>query len=86
MPDTARALVDYVDQNKGAEASSVIIEIVLASCHPDFVMSLVSATALPSSLRRAISDYLTYILLHGLTREEQQKLFAWAQAKMLAGP
>ena len=86
LPESALALVDYVDQNTGTEASSVIIQIVLASSHPDFAMSLVSATALPSGLRRAISDYVTYVLVHGLSFEERRDLFAWAQAKMLEGP
>lgn len=86
LPDPALVLVDYVDRNPKSSASAVILEIVLASTHPDFVMSLFTATALSSSVRRAISDYLTYTLVHGLANEDQQNLFAWAQAKMLAGP
>jgi hypothetical protein len=48
-------------------------------------MSLATATTLPFSLCRAISDYLTYVFVHGLTDEERQNHFAWAQAKMLTG-
>jgi hypothetical protein len=78
-------VVAYLDQNTRLAASRVITGIVLASTHPDFVMSLATATTLPFSLCRAISDYLTYVFVYGLTDEERQNHFAWAQAKMLTG-
>jgi len=86
LPDSALALVAYVDQHARSEASLIIIEVVLASTHPDFVMSLVSACGLPSAVRRSIAGYLNHVLIHGLTDDERQTLFAWAQEKMLAGP
>jgi hypothetical protein len=86
FPLSAARLVDYVDAHGGTDEAMLLLEIVLASSHPDFVMSLASARLLPLELREAVCDFVRYVLLDGLTASKQQSLFSWAQRKMLAGP
>jgi hypothetical protein len=86
LPQSAARLVNYVDANGGTDDATLLLEIVLASSHPDFVMSLASARLLPLELREAVCDFVRYVLIDGLTPSHQQSLFLWAQRKMLAGP
>lgn len=86
LPLSAARLVDYVDAHGGTDDAMLLLEIVLASSHPDFVTSLASASLLPLELREAVCDFVRYVLIDGLTASQQQSLFSWAQHKMLAGP
>jgi hypothetical protein len=86
LPQPVSALMTYVERGQRTEVTYAVLEIILASCHPDFVMSLATARLLSPALRMAIADYLRHVLIHGLDDGQQTFLFNWAQDKMLAAP
>jgi hypothetical protein len=86
LPQPAVALITYAETEPRDEVVQVLVEIVLASTHPDFVMSLATACLLPQNLREAISDYLSYTLLTGLNEKQRNALFSWGEAWMLSRP
>jgi hypothetical protein len=86
LPESAVALIHYADAKPGSDEAQLAVETILAGSHPDFVMSLASASLMPPELRQAVSDFVRSALIDGLTQEQQRYLFSWAQRKMLAGP
>lgn len=85
MHDCAVTLVRHVEEHGGSENALVILEIILACTHPDFVMSPASAALLPGHLRDAIVNFMRIVLLEGLEEAQRGYLFSWAQRKMMAG-
>lgn len=86
LPESAVALMQYTDAKPGTDEALVAVETILAGAHPDFVMSLASARLLPPEVREAVSSFVRHVLIDGLTQEQQQYLFSWAQQRMMAGP
>lgn len=84
--DSTGTLIRHVEEHGGTEEALVILEIILACTHPDFVMSPANASLLPADLREAIADFLRTVLLKGLSEAQRGSLFSWAQRKMMAGP
>lgn len=86
LPESAATLIQYADAHPRADETLVLLEVIAAGSHPDFVMSLVSARLLPLELRATVVDFVRYVLIDGLAQEQQQFLFAWAQREMMDGP
>jgi|GEM_PF-3427948 len=86
MHDGAVTLIRHVEEHGGTDDALVILEIILACTHPDFVMSPASAAFLPANLREAVADFVRIVLLEGLSEAQRGSLFSWAQRKMMAGP
>lgn len=85
MHGGAVTLIRYVEEHGGTDDALVILEIILACTHPDFVMSPASAAFLPADLREAVADFMQTVLLDGLSEAQRGSLFCWAQREMMAG-
>lgn len=86
LPESTATLIQYADAHPGTDETLVLLEIIAACSHPDFVMSLASARLLPLELRANVLEFLRYVLIDGLAQEQQHFLFSWAQRKMMDGP
>jgi len=86
LPESAATLLQYADAHPGTDETLVLLEIITAGTHPDFVMSLASARLLPLELRATVAEFVRYALIDGLAQEQQHFLFSWAQRKMMDGP
>jgi hypothetical protein len=86
LPASAAALMRRADAHSGSDEALMIAQIFLSSAHPDFLISPAAVRLLHPELRAMIAGFLQEVLIDGLNEQQRNCLFAWAQAKMLAGP
>lgn len=86
MHQSAAPLIRHVEEHAGTADALIVLEIILACTHPDFVMSPANAAFLPAAVRRQVVEFLRSVLLDGIPEEQRASLFSWAQREMMAGP
>jgi hypothetical protein len=86
LQQSALELIRLVNDSAARDDNLVILEVILACAHPDFVMSPASAASLPTGPRTAVAAFVQTVLRDGLSDTERAFLFRWAQERMLSGP
>ena len=84
LPDSATALMNYVDRAGWTEHAEVVVQIMMSSVHPDIESSVATAACLPYQLRSSVAHYLTEILTGTLDNEQRHAIFSWTQCWALA--
>ena len=84
LPDSATALMNYVDAAGWTEHAEVVVQIMMSSVHPDIESSIATAACLPSHLRTSVAHFLIEILTGSLDNEQRHAIFAWTQCWALA--
>lgn len=84
LPDSIVTLMAYVDDAGWTEQAELIVHIVMASVHPDVEASVASAAFLPRSVRLHLANFLSDMLVVGLSDEQKHAIFSWTQGWALA--
>jgi hypothetical protein len=84
MPDSAVALMNYVDGAGWTEHAEVVVQIMMSSVHPDIESSIATVACLPNHLRTNVAHYLTEILTGAVDNEQRHAIFSWTQCWALA--
>lgn len=84
MPDSAVALMNYVDGAGWTEHAEVVVQIMMSSVHPDIESSIATVACLPNHLRTNVADFLTEILTGAVDNEQRHAIFSWTQCWALA--
>lgn len=84
LPDSIVTLMAYVDDAGWTEEAELIVHIVMSSVHPDVEASVATAALLPRSVRLHLANFLSDILVIGLSDEQKHAIFSWTQGWALA--
>jgi len=84
LPDSIVTLMAYVDDAGWTEQAELIVHIVMSSVHPDVEASVATAAFLPRSVRLHLANFLSDILVVGLSDEQKHAIFSWTQCWALA--
>lgn len=84
MPDSAVALMNYVDGAGWTEHAELVVQIMMSSVHPDIESSIATAACLPYHLRASVARFLGEVLTGALTNEQRHAIFSWTQCWALA--
>jgi hypothetical protein len=84
MPDSAVALMNYVDGAGWTEHAEVVVQIMMSSVHPDIESSIATVARLPHHQRTNVAPYLTEILTGAVDNEQRHAIFSWTQCWALA--
>jgi hypothetical protein len=84
MPDSAVALMNYVDGAGWTEHAELVVQIMMSSVHPDIESSIATAACLPPHLRTGVARFLGEVLTGTLSNEQRHAIFSWTQCWALA--
>lgn len=84
LPDSAAALMTYVDDVGRTENAELVVQIMMSSVHPDIESSVATAAFLPPGVRGDVGRFLTEILADAFDDEQRCAIFAWTQCWALA--
>jgi hypothetical protein len=84
LPDSAVALMAYVDDAGWTEHAELVVQIMMSSVHPDIESSLATTVFLPRSVRTNVAGFLSEMLIDGLSDEQRNEIFSWTQCWALA--
>lgn len=84
LPDSAVALMAYVDDAGWTEHAELVVQILMSSVHPDVESSVATAAFLPTSVRTNVAGFLSTILVEGISDEQRHEIFSWTQCWALA--
>jgi len=84
LPDSAVALMAYVDDAGWTEQAELVVHVIMSSVHPDVEASVATAAFLPRTLRVHVAKFLNDILVDGLSDEQRHTIFSWTQCWALA--
>jgi hypothetical protein len=84
LPDSVVALMAYVDDTGRTEYAELVVQIMMSSVHPDLESSVATAAFLPRDVRMNVVDFLSTILLEGISDEQRSEIFSWTQCWALA--
>jgi hypothetical protein len=84
LPDSVTALMTYVDDAGWTEHAELVVQILMSSVHPDLESSIATAAFLPQSVRMNVADFLSAILVDGISDEQRHAIFSWSQCWALA--
>jgi hypothetical protein len=84
LPDSAVALMTYVDDAGWTEQAELVVQIMMSSVHPDLESSVATAAFLPPGVRMNVAGFLSAILVDGISDEQRHAIFSWTQCWALA--
>jgi len=84
LPDSAVALMSYVDDAGWTEHAELVVQLMMASVHPDVEASVATAAFLPRGVRAHVARFLSDVLGEGIDDAQRQAIFAWTQDWALA--
>ena len=84
LPDSAVALMTYVDDAGWTEHAELVVQIMMSSVHPDVESSVATAAFLPLGVRTNVAGFLNAILVDGLSDDQRNAIFSWTQCWALA--
>jgi hypothetical protein len=84
LPDSAVALMTYVDDAGWTEHAELVVQIMMSSVHPDVESPVATAAFLPRSVRTDVAGFLSAILVDGISDEQRSAIYSWTQCWALA--
>ena len=84
MPDSAAALMNYVDGAGWTEHAELVVQIMMSSVHPDIEASIATAAYLPHQVRLNVARFLGEILTGAFEDGQRHAIYAWTQRWALA--
>lgn len=84
LPDSVTALMNYVDGAGWTEHAELVVQIMMASVHPDIEASIATAALLPRGVRMSVARFLGEILAGGFSDEQRHAIFSWTQCWAVA--